>query len=185
MLTSNEYFKCHQWCCHDVTDWQDFTAHVFNFFDLYATDVKIYPGMDQFRQFQNRYGHFKPETDDGDCHGDQSQTVTLVFCPWTMDSWSKLNAKKMDSFISTTSLAISWLENSWQIFLRKPWKMLRSFLLDWSSLVGIEILWLITNAVQSSILYSILLILIYSTLLITTASSMHFQGKNYNTRIAR
>ena len=48
MLTSNEYFKCHQWCCHEVTDWQDFTAHVFNFFDLYATDVKIYPGIVRF-----------------------------------------------------------------------------------------------------------------------------------------
>ena len=52
MLSSNEYFKCHHWCCHDVTDWQDFTAHVFNFFDLYATDVKIYPGIDPFFELQ-------------------------------------------------------------------------------------------------------------------------------------
>ena len=44
MLNSNDFFKCHGWCCHETTDWRDFTAHVFNFFDLYATDVKIYPG---------------------------------------------------------------------------------------------------------------------------------------------
>ena len=158
MLTSNEYIKCHQWCCHDVTDWQDFTAHVFNFFDLYATDVKIYPGIDRFFEF----GFFVFIL--------RSFKVIMLM---THQNWME---KKMDSFISTTSLAISWLENSWQIFLPRPWKMLKFSSSDWSSLVATEILWLIMNAELLFILYSISLIRIYSTLRIMTVSSMHFQG---------
>ena len=45
MVAQEHYFKYHACCCHIVADLKDYTAHIFNFYELYASDVKIYPGL--------------------------------------------------------------------------------------------------------------------------------------------